>query len=162
VQVGTSPYSSVSRGADYAFTSGLPEGPRIASTVDLPLARRDRSLAFRLSRYGAIPLARQRASHGITHRFRLGLRRYERVCTRNHSRVRQAMCLPDKEFRSRSPHVAMGRGPYLQLFTSRRVGWRMASEDSRNRDGFRWFIVCTIRAMSDSPSIVRWRPPFII
>lgn len=49
-----------------------------------------------ISRYGAIPLMRQRASHGITRRLtrqrrtsRVGLRRYERVCTRDHSREGQ-------------------------------------------------------------------------
>ena len=63
--------------------------------------------------------------------------------------------LPDKEFRSAVLHVAMEAGPYLQLFPSRRVGWRMASEDSRKRDGFRWFIVCWIWAIRVIPSRVK-------
>ncbi len=33
----------------------------------------------------------------------------------------------------------------------------MASEDSRNRDGFRRFIVDAMDAMCSIPSIVRWR-----
>ena len=32
----------------------------------------------------------------------------------------------------------------------------MASEDSRNRDGFRWFIVDAITAISARPLTVRW------
>ena len=41
--------------------------------------------------------------------------------------IRAGRNLPDKEFRSSSPHVAMRLGPYLHLS---RGGWRMASEDS--------------------------------
>ncbi len=57
-----------------------------------------------------------------------------------------------------SPHVAMRQGPYLQLSGRRRVGWRMASGDSRKRDGFRVFIVCTIVTIRVMPWIDRWRP----
>ena len=44
--------------------------------------------------------------------------------------IRAGRNLPDKEFRSSHLHVAMKLGPYLQLVVGR-VGWRMASEDSR-------------------------------
>jgi len=42
--------------------------------------------------------------------------------------IRAGRNLPDKEFRSSSPHVAMRLGPYLHLARAR--GWRVASEDS--------------------------------
>src|SRR5579872_7239789 len=41
---------------------------------------------------------------------------------------------------------------------SRRVGWRMASEDSRYRDGFWWFIVCCTRAICRSPFLGHVQP----
>ena len=52
MQVGTSPYSAVSSGADYAFISAVAESPRIAPAIDLPATadrtdaspRRDQSL----------------------------------------------------------------------------------------------------------------------
>src|SRR3954454_19334288 len=55
----------------------------------------------------------------------------------------------------------MRDGPYLHLGVGR-DGWRMASEDSRNRDGLRKFIVSARPAMYDSPSTVRWWRWFII
>ena len=45
--------------------------------------------------------------------------------------IRAGRNLPDKEFRSSSPHVAMRLGPYLHLARAR--GWRVASEDSWSR-----------------------------
>src|SRR5262249_706879 len=44
--------------------------------------------------------------------------------------IRAGRNLPDKEFRSRTPRVATGLGPYLHLM---RGGRRLASEDSANR-----------------------------
>ena len=45
--------------------------------------------------------------------------------------IRAGRNLPDKEFRSSSPHVAMRLGPYLHLGFVHRGGWRLASEDSQ-------------------------------
>jgi hypothetical protein len=74
VQVGTSPIPFSSKGADYAFISStIPKRcPRIAPVIDLPLGTHVRErqqlepLPEGISRYGAIPPKRQRASHGIT------------------------------------------------------------------------------------------------
>ena len=58
MQVGTSPYSLVSKGTDYAFISAfLAESPRIAPSIDLPANRqRPEPRPEGLSRYGVIPL----------------------------------------------------------------------------------------------------------
>jgi len=72
------------------------ESPRIALSMDLPLWPGSEPHPEGISRYRAILPAEQRASHGITRRLspllegsRCGLRRYERVYTRDRSRAGQ-------------------------------------------------------------------------
>src|SRR5262249_10293404 len=52
--------------------------------------------------------------------------------------IRAGRNLPDKEFRSSTPHVAMRLGPYLRLL---RGGRRLASEDSRSRSSWPFLLI---------------------
>jgi len=56
--------------------------------------------------------------------------------------IRAGRNLPDKEFRSSASPRRRGGRTISSTLTSMRVGWRMASEDSRNRDmPFAWLLI---------------------
>ena len=121
-----------------------------------------------ISRYGAMPdMCRQRASHGIARRplprpcheaagegfaVMSGLGVWGRPHTGQ-------LAYPTRNFALVTPHVAMRLGPYLHLDADR-DGRRMASEDSRNLDRCRRFMVSVICAISTRPSNSRCRPAF--
>ena len=63
-----------------------------------------------------------------------------------------SLSYPTRNFARVDPHIAMGHGPYLHLRTSLGDGWRMASEDSRNRDRCFRFIRSVIDAIAAIPS----------
>jgi hypothetical protein len=125
VQVGTSSRSPVSRGTDYAFIS-VSRAPAYGTGHGLPFSlgwtgaspRRDQSLRGHASRKGEAegfprhypPSVASSLIEAAGEGFAVmsGIDVWSRLRTGQ-------VVLPDKEFRSSRPHVAMGEGPYLQL-----------------------------------------------
>jgi len=79
----------------------------------------------------------------------------------NRCAIRAGRNLPDKEFRSRAPHVAMRRGPYLHLtiggemvgvWPLRIPGIETADDDSSSRSPERWCGGPRSRGASRRPS----------
>jgi hypothetical protein len=118
VQVGTSPYSLVSKGTDYAFISALTaESPRIAPSLDLPADRQcPEPCPVGLSRYGVMP----QGAEDFPRHYPPTLLAGEGFAVmsgsaRGVTSARGSCVYPTRNFALVSPHVAMGLGPSLRL-----------------------------------------------
>jgi hypothetical protein len=120
------------------------ESPRLALRMDLPDRLDVEPHPEGISRYGATLPEERRASHGISRRLSpspCGKAAGEGFAVMSGSShgiaPAQGNYSPDKEFRSSASPRRRGGRTISSTPPSRRAGWRMASEDSRNRDGLR-------------------------
>jgi hypothetical protein len=159
--------SSVTRGADYAFISASSREPAYCSTHRLASSagcraspRRDQSLRGHtppgISRSRGLPTASPAGCRLLL--VKAAGEGFAVMSGSSHGIAPvQGNYSPDKEFRSSHSPGRPGGRTISSTLTSMRVGWRMASEDSRNRDGFRWFMVCCTNAILRSPTSERCR-----